>query len=93
MKGVYFGCQVAANDMLERDDPGAIINTASISSEEAQYESTKGAVKMITRGAALELGEHGIRINAIAPGFIVTEILDGLSEEVVADVKDVQTAV
>jgi NAD(P)-dependent dehydrogenase (short-subunit alcohol dehydrogenase family) len=84
-KGIYFGTQVAANDMIERDDPGAIINTASISShyaqfEQVQYDSTKGAVRMITRGAALELAEHGIRVNAVAPGQIATELDEGWSE-------------
>jgi len=85
-KGVYFGTQVAANDMLERDDPGAIVNTASISSsyaqfDQVQYDATKGAVRMITRGSALELAEHGIRVNAVAPGQIATELVEGWSEE------------
>ena len=83
--GVFFGTQVAANDMIERDEPGVIINTASISSTMAQfgqieYDSSKGAVRMITRGAALELGEHGIRVNGVAPGQIATEFIDGWSE-------------
>ena len=85
-KGVYFGTQVAANDMLDRDEPGSIINTASISSycaqfDQVQYDSTKGAVKMITRGSALELAEHGIRVNAVAPGQIATEFAEGWSKE------------
>ncbi len=85
-RGVYFGTQVAANDMIERDDPGCIINTASISSshaqfEQVQYDASKGAVRMITRGSALELAEYGIRVNAVAPGQIATEFLEGWSEE------------
>ena len=85
-KGVYFGTQVAANDMIDRDDPGAIVNTASISShyaqfEQVQYDATKGSVRMITRGSALELAEHGIRVNAVAPGQIATELAEGWSEE------------
>lgn len=85
-KGVYFGTQVAANDMLDRDEPGVIINTASISShfaqyDQVQYDATKGAVRMITRGAALELADHGIRVNAVAPGQIATEFLEGWTEE------------
>jgi NAD(P)-dependent dehydrogenase (short-subunit alcohol dehydrogenase family) len=84
-RGVYFGTQVAANDMLDRDDPGVVLNTASISSNQAQldqvqYDSSKGAVRMITRGAALELAEHGIRVNAVAPGQIATEFVEGLAE-------------
>jgi NAD(P)-dependent dehydrogenase (short-subunit alcohol dehydrogenase family) len=85
-KGIYFGTQVAANDMIGRSEPGSIINTASISShyaqfEQVQYDATKGAIRMITRGAALELAEHGIRVNAVAPGQIATELDEGWSEE------------
>jgi Dehydrogenases with different specificities (related to short-chain alcohol dehydrogenases) len=86
VKGIYFGTQVAANDMLDRGEPGAIINTASISShcaqfEQVQYDSTKGAIRMITRGAALELSEHDIRVNAVAPGQIATEFIEGWTDE------------
>lgn len=91
-RGVFFGTQAAANDMLERDDPGTILNTASISSNHAQhgqvqYDATKGAVRMITRGAALELAEHGIRVNAVAPGQIATEFVDGLTEQMEEDAR------
>ncbi|WP_416841456.1 SDR family NAD(P)-dependent oxidoreductase [Haloferax sp. DFSO52] len=85
-KGVFFGCQAAAQDMIDRGVEGAIVNTASISSfvaqrEQIQYDSTKAAVKMITRGAALELADHDIRVNAVGPGQIATEFIDGWSEE------------
>lgn len=85
-QGAFFGTQLAAEDMLARDDPGVVINTASISSDlaqhgQVQYDSTKGAVKMITRGAALEYAEHGIRVNGVAPGQIATEFTEGWSEE------------
>jgi NAD(P)-dependent dehydrogenase (short-subunit alcohol dehydrogenase family) len=84
--GVFFGTQVAAKDMIDRGVEGTIVNTASISSSVAQfgqvqYDSTKGAIKMITRGSALELAEHGIRVNAVAPGQIATEFLQGWTEE------------
>lgn len=80
--GVFFGCQYAANDMIERGDAGTIVNTASISStvtqfNQVQYDSTKGAVRMLTRGCALELAEHDIRVNAVAPGQIATEFGEG----------------
>jgi len=86
VRGVFVGTQVAAGDMLDRDDPGAIVNTASISSSVAQYgqvgyDATKGAVRMVTRGAALDLAETGIRVNAVAPGQIATEFLEGWTEE------------
>jgi NAD(P)-dependent dehydrogenase (short-subunit alcohol dehydrogenase family) len=86
VRGVFVGCQAAARDMRERGVEGAIVNTASISSNLAQhgqvhYDATKGAVRMITRGAALELAEHGVRVNAVAPGQIATEFTEGLTEE------------
>ena len=86
VRGAFFGTQAAARDMIDREDPGVVVNTASISSEVAQhdqvqYDSTKGAIKMVTRGAALELAAHDIRVNAIAPGQIATEFTEGWSEE------------
>ncbi|QLC33696.1 SDR family oxidoreductase [Halarchaeum sp. CBA1220] len=85
VKGVFLGTQVAARDMVEREDPGVILNTASISSTLAQYDqvgydATKGAVRMLTRGSALDLAEHGIRVNAVAPGQIATEFFEGWTE-------------
>lgn len=84
--GTFFDTQIAAEDMIQRDDPGVIINTASISSNNAQfdqvqYDSSKGAIRMITRGTALELAEHGIRVNGVAPGQIVTEFIEDWSDE------------
>ena len=77
VRGVFAGCRAAARDMLAREEPGCIVNTASISSEYAQvghsmYDASKGAVMMLTRVAALELARHDIRVNAVAPGIIET---------------------
>lgn len=85
-KGAFFGTQVAANEMVEHGTTGSVVNTASISSDiaqhdQVQYDSTKGSVKMTTRGAALEYAEHGIRINGVAPGQIATEFTEGWSEQ------------
>ena len=91
--GVFLGTQVAANDMIAREDPGVVLNTASISSDVAQkgqvqYDASKGAVRMITRGSALELAEHGIRVNAVAPGHIATEFVEGWTEEAKQTIAD-----
>lgn len=82
VRGVFAGCRAAARDMLDRGVPGRIINTASISSEDAQvghaaYDATKGAISMLTRVCALELAHEGIRVNAVAPGSVATEIGGG----------------
>jgi NAD(P)-dependent dehydrogenase (short-subunit alcohol dehydrogenase family) len=86
VEGVLYGTQEAAADMVERDDPGVILNTASISSSYAQYDqlgydATKGGIRMLTRGSALELGTEGIRVNAVAPGQIATELDEGWTTE------------
>lgn len=86
IRGMFFGTQIAAQDMLDRDDPGSVVNIASISSEDAQhgqvqYDARKGAIEMITRGAAHGLADQGIRVNAVAPGQIATEFKEGWSEE------------
>ncbi|MCL7416600.1 MAG: SDR family oxidoreductase [Halalkalicoccus sp.] len=85
-RGAFFGTQLAANDMIERGDPGVVINTASdtqgrASWDHSHYAASKGAIRMITRSAALELAGDGVRVNAVAPGPIATEIRTGWKEE------------
>jgi NAD(P)-dependent dehydrogenase (short-subunit alcohol dehydrogenase family) len=85
-KGVFYGCQAAGRDMRDRGEGGIIVNTASISSTLAQkgqvpYDSTKGAIRMITRGAALEFADYDVRVNAVAPGHIATEFGAGAEQK------------
>jgi len=86
LRGAFFGTQLAAKDMIDRGVEGAIVNTSSTTAERAEgnhshYAATKGGIQMLTRSAALELDEHGIRVNAVAPGPIATEIREGWAEE------------
>jgi len=73
----YFLCaQHAARSMIG-DGGGSIVNMASITwhggwSEMAPYVATKGAIVALTRALATELGEHEIRVNAVAPGAFPT---------------------
>jgi NAD(P)-dependent dehydrogenase (short-subunit alcohol dehydrogenase family) len=75
----YFVCgQAAARQIVEQGGGGRIINLASINSFGAErglshYASAKGGVAQLTRAMALELAEHRILVNAIAPGPIATE--------------------
>jgi 3-oxoacyl-[acyl-carrier protein] reductase len=66
--------------------PGSIINLSSIAWRglvgASVYSATKAAVVGFTRAAAKELGPRGIRVNAIAPGFIDTDLTRGLSPEI-----------
>jgi len=77
---VYYGMYYAARKMVALGAKGTFVNTASIYGTTAalgsfNYNAAKAAVIMMTRSAALELAPHGIRVVAIAPGFINTPIL------------------
>jgi NAD(P)-dependent dehydrogenase (short-subunit alcohol dehydrogenase family) len=85
-RGTFFGTQYAANDMVERGVEGVVVNTSSDTQgraawDHSHYAATKGAVRMITRSAALELAPEGVRVNAVAPGPVATEIREGWAEE------------
>ena len=78
LKGVVFGIKHAARAMMETGG-GAIVNTASVAGIDAGngpaiYSVGKGAVVHLTKVAAYELGQHGIRVNCICPGGIATPI-------------------
>lgn len=93
VRGYFAGTKAAAEDMVRRGEPGRIVNVASISSRFAQhdqagYDLTKAAVEMLTRNAALELADHGIRVNAVAPGQIATEFFEGWTEEAVEGARE-----
>lgn len=77
LRGVYLCGQAAARAMVARGVGGSIINIASTYSEvtaprSSVYSASKGGVRMLTKGMAVELGEHGIRVNCIGPGWIRT---------------------
>lgn len=79
LSGVFRVAQAAARTMIAQRSPGTIINIASIlglrvRSQVASYAATKAAVVQLTKALALEWAEHGIRVNAIAPGYFETEI-------------------
>jgi NAD(P)-dependent dehydrogenase (short-subunit alcohol dehydrogenase family) len=78
LTAVFLATQAAARLMVTKGIRGAIINIGSINSFQAQrhamhYVATKGAIPLLTQAMAVDLSEHGIRVNAIAPGMISTE--------------------
>ncbi len=80
LRAAYVLTQLVARHMVAQDIRGSIINMSSINQELAipgqlAYVSSKGGLGQLTRAAALRLAEHGIRVNAIGPGSIMTEVL------------------
>lgn len=86
LEAVYMGSKIVAPHMVERKS-GRIISIASIqgfasSGNVGSYNAAKGGIIAYTKSMAVELGEHGILVNAVAPGFMLTpmSIVDGIDE-------------
>ena len=82
---VFHVGQVVAKRMVVRQR-GRIINICSVQSElgrpsVAPYAASKGAVKMLTKGMAIDLGPHGITVNGIGPGYFKTELTQPLVDD------------
>ena len=79
LKGAWLVAQEGARRLVDAKLPGSIINIASITGERvaggvAPYCASKAGVIHLTRAMALELARHGIRVNALAPGYVQTEL-------------------
>jgi NAD(P)-dependent dehydrogenase (short-subunit alcohol dehydrogenase family) len=78
LRAVYLGCRLAIPEMLRGGHGGSIVNVSSVHAlaaapRMAAYEAAKAGVIGLTRQIAVDFGPHGIRCNAICPGWIVTE--------------------
>jgi NAD(P)-dependent dehydrogenase (short-subunit alcohol dehydrogenase family) len=79
LKGLLYFSREVGRWMVEKKTGGCIINLASIDALHPShkglsiYDASKGAVLTVTKSLAKELGQEGIRVNAIAPGGILTE--------------------
>jgi 3-oxoacyl-[acyl-carrier protein] reductase len=92
LKGVFFMTKYAATHMAE-NNYGRIINTSSIvglygNFGQTNYAASKSGVIGMTKTWARELGRKGITVNAVAPGFIETEMLGTIPEKVLKSIKE-----
>jgi gluconate 5-dehydrogenase len=82
---VFYVSQPVARHMIGRGR-GKIINVCSVQSELgrpgiAPYTASKGAVKMLTKGMAIDWGPHGIQVNGLGPGYFKTELTQALVDD------------
>jgi 3-oxoacyl-[acyl-carrier protein] reductase len=86
LKGTFLFMKAVCRVMMKQRS-GSIVNMASVigltgNAGQANYAASKAGIIALTKSVAKELGSRNVRVNAIAPGFIETEMTDALAEEV-----------
>ena len=92
MHGVYLCTKYAAEVMREQGS-GVILNASSVVARfgnfgQTNYVAAKAGLEGMTKVWARELGKHGIRVNAVAPGFIKTDMIAGMPEKIIKMMED-----
>ena len=87
LNGVFITAQAAAKEMIKSGKGGTIINTASMSGHIinkpqtiANYCASKGGVILLTKALAIEWAQYGIRVNSVSPGYMLTELVEQLTD-------------
>jgi 3-oxoacyl-[acyl-carrier protein] reductase len=96
-RGCFLCTRAAARAMVEAGRGGRVINITSVNARlgwraRAAYSATKGAIESFTRCCALDLGRHGITVNAVAPGAIRTDIWEDTLTPAVEGAQSERTA-
>ncbi len=86
LKGVFLCGQYAAKQMVKQGEGGVIINMSSVMAvlglkNQVAYSASKGGINQLTKVMSLGLVDHGIRVNAIGPGPIMTELMLRVAED------------
>ncbi|MCU1640199.1 MAG: L-2,3-butanediol dehydrogenase [Nocardia sp.] len=94
LRGAFL-CSRAAQRYMVKQKSGKIVNTSSVSAlgsrGQANYSAAKMGIQGFTRTLAIELGPYGINVNAVAPGFIVTDMTDATAARVGVDPEEFRT--
>ncbi|HUJ76097.1 MAG TPA: 3-oxoacyl-ACP reductase family protein [bacterium] len=90
-KGAFLCAQAVARQLVARHAPGVVLNIGSIAGQNAfplrlAYCASKAALHHMTRVMAVEWAPHQIRVNCLAPGYIQTDITEGLARQGLLDV-------
>lgn len=93
LTAVFRLCRMAAGLMKEAGKGGVILNAASVVAHygnfgQSNYVATKAGVIGLTKTLAKELGRYGIRVNAVAPGFVETDMTKKVPEKVLVTMKE-----
>ena len=86
LSGPFFLAQAVARVMIEKNIKGKIVNTTSLMAvlggrSIPAYTATKGALAQVTKSMCNDWGKYGIRVNAIGPGYVKTEMTDSLQKD------------